>query len=66
MSSETKVLLEKLDSLVEKVDILIKVAAASVLQGKQLTESVSILLNTGLENNEIAKILEQSRILYEQ
>ncbi len=57
MSSEAKVLLDKLDSLIEKVDILIKVTAASVFQGKQLTESVSTLLNIGLETREIAKIL---------
>lgn len=57
MSSEMKMLLDKLDILIKKVDILTKVTAASVFQGKQLTESVSVLLNLGFESKEIAKIL---------
>lgn len=57
MDKESKELLKKLDVLAEKIDILTMVTAASVFQGKPLTESTSFLLNLGLKPKEIAVIL---------
>ncbi|MEM3697097.1 MAG: hypothetical protein QXQ94_06310 [Candidatus Bathyarchaeia archaeon] len=57
MSDEGKELLKKLDILAKKIDVLTTVTAACAFQGKQLTESVSVLLGLGLEPSEIAKIL---------
>lgn len=57
MSGEKRELLKKLDSLAKKIDVLTTVTAAGAFQGKQLTESISVLLNFGLEPSEIARIL---------
>jgi hypothetical protein len=57
MSKKSDPLLNKLDILAKKIDVLTTVTAAGAFQGKQLTESISILLGLGLEPSEIAKIL---------
>jgi regulator of replication initiation timing len=57
MSDEKRELFEKLDSLAKKIDVLTTVTAAGAFQGKQLTESIAVLLSLGLEPSEIARIL---------
>jgi hypothetical protein len=57
MSGEKKELLKKLDALAKKLDVLTTVTAAGAFQGKQLTESIAVLLGLGLEPSEIARIL---------
>jgi hypothetical protein len=57
MSKKSESLLNKLDILAKKMDVLTTVTAAGAFQGKQLTESIAILLGLGLEPSEIAKIL---------
>lgn len=50
-------ILKKLDILAKKIDVLTTVTAAGAFQGKQLTDSISVLLGLGLEPSEIARIL---------
>jgi len=57
MSKKSDPLLSKLDVLAKKIDVLTTVTAAGAFQGKQLTESIAILLGLGLEPSEIARIL---------
>lgn len=57
MSSKEAELLKKLDILAQKIDVLTTVTAAGAFQGKQLTDSIAILLGLGLEPSEIARIL---------
>jgi len=57
MSKKSDPLLSKLDTLAKKLDVLTIVTAAGAFQGKQLTESIAILLGSGLEPSEIARIL---------
>ncbi|MCK4482205.1 hypothetical protein KAU55_03190 [Candidatus Bathyarchaeota archaeon] len=57
MSKKSDPLLSKLDTLAEKLDVLTTVTAAGAFQGKQLTESIAILLGLGLEPSKIARIL---------
>jgi len=57
MSKKSDPLLSKLDTLAKKLDVLTTVTAAGAFQGKQLTESIAILLGLGLVPSEIAKIL---------
>jgi hypothetical protein len=57
MSKKSDPTLKKLDNIAKKLDVLTKVTAAGAFQGKQLTESIGILLNLDLEPVEIAKIL---------
>jgi len=57
MSGEKKELLDKLDTLAKKIDVLATVTAAGAFQGKQLTESIAVLLGSGLEPSEIARVL---------
>ena len=57
MSKKSDPLLNKLDILAKKIDVLTTVTAAGAFQGKQLTESIAILLGLGLESSEIARIL---------
>lgn len=57
MSGEKSELLKKLDTLAEKMDVLTTVTAAGAFQGKQLTERIVILLGSGLDTSEIARIL---------
>lgn len=57
MSIEPDPVLKKLDILAKKIDVLTTVTAAGAFQGKQLTDSISVLLELGLEPSEIARIL---------
>jgi hypothetical protein len=57
MSGENRELLKKLDTLTKKIDVLTTVTAAGAFQGKQLKESINMLLGLGLEPSEIARIL---------
>ena len=57
MSGQTDQILAKLDTLAQKIDVLTTVTAAGAFQGKQLTDSISILLGLNLEPVEIARVL---------
>jgi hypothetical protein len=57
MTKEQEIIAEKLESLSRKVDILTAVTAASILQGKNNTDKVSVLLEIGLKPHEIGTIL---------
>jgi hypothetical protein len=57
MSTDQKELLNKLDILAKKIDVLTMVTAANVFQGKPLSDSIAFLLKLGLETKEIALIL---------
>jgi hypothetical protein len=57
MSEKSDLLLAKLDILAQKIDVLTTVTAAGAFQGKQLTDSIAILLGLNLEPNEIARVL---------
>ena len=45
------------EKLMEKLDTLVKLAALSAVQGKSIAESILALVDAGLGNTEIAKIL---------
>jgi hypothetical protein len=45
------------EKLMEKLDLLVKLAALSAVQGKTIADSVLALADVGLGNTEIAKIL---------
>jgi predicted transcriptional regulator len=45
------------EKLIEKLDTLVKLAALSAVQGKSIADSVLALVDAGLGNTEIAKIL---------
>jgi hypothetical protein len=57
MTKKSDPLLEKLDILANKIDVLTTVTAAGAFQGKQLKENIAVLLGFGLEPLEIARIL---------
>jgi predicted RNA-binding protein YlqC (UPF0109 family) len=57
MSEKKDQLLAKLDILAKKIDVLTTVTAAGAFQGKQLTDSIAILLGLNLEPSEIARVL---------
>jgi hypothetical protein len=48
---------EQFEQLMNKLDTLIKVTAASAFQGKSTTDSIVFLADLGLGNTEIASIL---------
>jgi len=48
---------EQFEQLMNKLDTLIKVTAASSLQGKTMTDSIGFLADLGFGNSEIAGIL---------
>jgi transcriptional regulator len=48
---------EQFEKLMDKLDTLIKVTAASAFQGKSMTDSIVFLADLGLGNSEIASIL---------
>jgi len=48
---------EQFTELINKFDILIKLTAANIFQGKPMTESIVFLSDLGLQPKDIAKIL---------
>ncbi len=48
--------MEKIDTLIEKIDTLIKINAASLLADKNLTQKIEILSDVGLTPKEISEI----------
>lgn len=48
---------EQFAELINKFDILIKLTAANIFQGKPMTESIVFLSDLGLQPKDIAKIL---------
>jgi len=57
MNEKSDQLFAKLDILAQKIDVLTTVVAAGAFQGKQLTDSIAILLGSNLEPSEIARVL---------
>ena len=60
MNDEIAIDEKQFRELISKLDVLIKLNAASLFQGKPLTESVPFLSNLGLQPKEIARILGAS------
>jgi DNA-binding NarL/FixJ family response regulator len=58
--TDEQALLEKINDLCRKLDILTAITATTIFQDKQFTDKVSILMDMGLKNNEIAIILGKS------
>ena len=52
---------EKLDTVIKKIDILIKLTAINSLHSKNLTQKIGILSEMGLDNTEISQILDSDK-----
>lgn len=57
---------EQFGELMKKVDIVTKLLASSMVQGKNLTEQATILSSSGLERKDIAEILRKDPDLISQ
>lgn len=52
---------KQFEQLMQKLDVLTKLLAASIAQGKSVKDQVTILYSTGLTPTEIANILGKKR-----
>ena len=59
MTADNEALISEIRILSKKIDTLTTVTASTFLQGKPPTEQISILLDVGLESNEISSILRK-------
>ena len=57
---------EQYAELMRKLDIVIKLLASSIVQGKSLTEQATTLSSMGLDRKDIAEILRKDPALISQ